>query len=75
MKGKGLYFNPRKGYGFIEVLSEIDENVPDRNRLLELLNGETHYNMAGIMCNAVSKRKPKTMNHDMSLCVYFRGIF
>ena len=54
VKGRGLYFNTRKGYGFIEVLSEIDENVPDRNRLLEQLKDPELGGKAGLMCSAVS---------------------
>jgi len=38
LKGKGLLFQPKKGWGVIKVLSEIDENVPDRSRLVEFLN-------------------------------------
>ena len=59
MKGKGLYFNTRKGYGFIEILSEIDENVPDRSRLVEFLNnpyrGGNPGRKTGLICRYVSK--------------------
>ena len=58
LKGKGLLFQPKKGWGVIKVLSEIDENVPDRSRLVEFLNSPYRDKpgyRAGLRCHYVSK--------------------
>ena len=52
LKGKGRFFNTKRGYGIIEVISEIDENVPDRRRLIEeVLNNPEK---PGLYCKYVS---------------------
>ena len=52
MKGKGKFFNTTKGYGIIDVISEINEDVPDRKRFIDEVLNQTS-RKPGLYCNYV----------------------
>ena len=52
MKGKGKFFNATKGFGIIDVISEINEDVPDRKRFIDEVLNQTS-RKPGLYCNHV----------------------
>ena len=53
LKGIGKFFNTKKGFGVINVISEINENVPDRKRLIDEVLNDPIRDKPGLSCNYV----------------------
>ena len=53
LKGIGQFFHTRKGFGIINVISEINENVPDRKRLIDEVLNDPIRDEPGLYCNYV----------------------
>lgn len=53
LKGIGKFFHTKKGFGVIKVISEINENVPDRKRLIDEVLNDPIRDEPGLTCNYV----------------------
>ena len=53
LKGRGILFHTKRGFGIIEVISEINENVPDRKRLIDEVLNDPNRDQPGLYCSYV----------------------
>ena len=53
LKGRGHFFHTKRGFGIIKVISEINENVPDRKRLIDEVLNDPNRDEPGLYCSYV----------------------